>query len=121
MDPLASFVICIFIVKAALDVFRDSMDKMVDKACDEETVRSIEQAALDTRGVERVGSMKTRLFGSRIYVDLEIEADKSLMLEQAFTIAKEVHDTIEAKIPAGQTLFGTGESRRRHRPEGKEN
>ena len=56
------------------------MDKMVDKACDEETVRSIEQAALDTRGVERVGSMKTRLFGSRIYVDLEIEADKSLML-----------------------------------------
>ena len=28
--------------------------------------------------------MKTRLFGSRIYVDLEIEADKSLMLEQAF-------------------------------------
>ena len=37
MDPLASFVICIFIVKAALDVFRDSMDKMVDKACDEET------------------------------------------------------------------------------------
>ena len=99
MDPLASFVICIFIVKAALDVFRDSMDKMVDKACDEETVRSIEQAALDTRGVERVGSMKTRLFGSRIYVDLEIEADKSLMLEQAFTIAKEVHDTIEARFP----------------------
>ncbi len=88
MDPLASFIICIFIVKAALDVFRDSMDKMVDKACDDETVRSIEQAVLDTRGVERVGSMKTRLFGSRIYVDLEIEADKSLMLEQAFGIAK---------------------------------
>ena len=48
MDPLASFIICIFIVKAALDVFRDSMDKMVDKACDDETVRSIEQAVLDT-------------------------------------------------------------------------
>lgn len=99
MDPLASFIICIFIVKAALDVFRDSMDKMVDKACDDETVRSIEQAVLDTRGVERVGSMKTRLFGSRIYVDLEIEADKSLMLEQAFGIAKEVHDTIEERFP----------------------
>lgn len=99
MDPLASFIICIFIVKAALDVFRDSMDKMVDKACDEETLRSIEQVVLDTRGVERLGSMKTRLFGSRIYVDLEIEADKGLMLEQAFGIAKEVHDTIEARFP----------------------
>ena len=99
MDPLASFIICIFIVKAALDVFRDSMDKMVDKACDEETVKDIERVVLDIRGVECVVSMKTRLFGSRIYVDLEIEADKSLMLEQAFTIAKEVHDTIEARFP----------------------
>ena len=57
------------------------------------------QELLDTRGVERVGSMKTRLFGSRIYVDLEIEADKSLMQEQAFGIAKEVHDTIEERFP----------------------
>ena len=46
MDPLASFIICIFIVKAALDVFRDSMDKMVDKACDEETVKDIERVVL---------------------------------------------------------------------------
>ena len=99
MDPLASFIICIFIVKAALDVFRDSMDKMVDKACDEETVKDIERVVLDIRGVECVVSMKTRLFGSRIYVDLEIEADKSLMLEQAFAIAKEVHDSIEKRFP----------------------
>ena len=66
---------------------------------DEETVKDIERVVLDIRGVECVVSMKTRLFGSRIYVDLEIEADKSLMLEQAFAIAKEVHDSIEKRFP----------------------
>ena len=30
MDPLASLVICVFIEKAALDIFKDAIDKMVD-------------------------------------------------------------------------------------------
>ncbi len=37
MDSVASVVICIFIVKAAVDIFRDAVDKMVDRSCDEET------------------------------------------------------------------------------------
>ncbi|MCI5731796.1 MAG: cation diffusion facilitator family transporter, partial [Eubacterium sp.] len=37
LDPIASVVICIFIEKAALDIFMDAVNKMVDKACDEET------------------------------------------------------------------------------------
>lgn len=35
MDPLASIVICFFIGKAAYDIFKDAMDKMVDRSCDE--------------------------------------------------------------------------------------
>lgn len=34
LDPIASVVICLFILKAAIDVFRDAVDKMVDKSCD---------------------------------------------------------------------------------------
>ena len=37
LDPLASVVICAFIAKAAFDIFRDAVDKMVDHSCDEET------------------------------------------------------------------------------------
>lgn len=99
MDPLASFVICIFIGKAALDIFKDSMDKMVDKACDEDMARSMETAALGVSGVEQVDAMKTRLFGSKVYVDIEVGADKSISLEQAYEIALKVHDTIERGFP----------------------
>ena len=33
-EPLASLVICVFILKAAYDCFRDAAQKMVDRACD---------------------------------------------------------------------------------------
>ena len=68
MDPAASLVICIFIGKAALDVLRDSLNQMVDKACDDETSDSIRMAALRSDGVERVDGLKTRLFGPKVYV-----------------------------------------------------
>ena len=35
LDPIASVVICILIVKAAIDIFRDAIDRMVDHSCDE--------------------------------------------------------------------------------------
>ena len=34
-DAVASLCICFFIEKAAYDIFKDAIDKMVDKACDE--------------------------------------------------------------------------------------
>lgn len=37
MDSIASLVIFVFIIKAAYDIFKDAMDKMVDHSCDEET------------------------------------------------------------------------------------
>ena len=43
MDPLASLVICVFIEKAALDIFKDAINKMVDKACDEDTEQAIRE------------------------------------------------------------------------------
>ena len=44
MDSVASLVIFVFIAKAAYDIFKDAIDKMVDHSCDEET----EQKLYDT-------------------------------------------------------------------------
>jgi len=38
LDPIASIVICLMILKAAFDIVKDALDKMVDKSCDDETV-----------------------------------------------------------------------------------
>ena len=99
LDPLASVVICGFIVKAAWDIFRDAVDKMVDHSCDEETELAIREMALGCEKVERIDLMRTREFGNRLYIEMEIAVDGSLPLREAHDAAEEVHDRIERAFP----------------------
>ncbi|GLB30264.1 cation diffusion facilitator transporter [Lacrimispora amygdalina] len=99
LDPLASMVICIFIGKAAIDIFRDSMDKMIDKSCDEETVRKMSEFAMSIMGVKRIDDIRTRMFGAKVYVDIEIAAEGKLELVRSHEIAEKVHLCIEEHFP----------------------
>ena len=99
LDTVASLVICAFIMKAAVDIFKDAVNKLVDHACSEETERAIASCAAAQDGVMEVGLLQTRMFGNRIYVDIEIVADASLSLQQAHSIAQRVHDAIEKQFP----------------------
>ena len=97
-DPIASVIICIFILKAAFEIFMDSINKMTDKACDDETIEIIRTLILKQEGVLGIDQIKTRLFGDRVYVDVEIQADGNIPLKQAHDIAHNVHDAIENNI-----------------------
>ena len=99
MEPIASIVICVFSEKAAFDIFKDAIDKMVDKACDEQTEEALRNCALNTKGVERVDLLKTRIFGNKVYVEMEIGADENLSLKDSHAIAENVHDAIEQGWP----------------------
>lgn len=94
-DPLASVIICVFIVKAAYDIFMDAINKMLDTACDKETVGRMRDIILSQEGVTGIDQMQTRLFGARIYVDVEIAANRHMTLSEAHTIAEQVHEAIE--------------------------
>ena len=99
LDPLASVVICVFIAKAAYDIFRDAMDKMVDHSCDEETENAIRLCAIEQKEVERIDLLRTREFGNRIYIEMEIAVDGDLPLRQAHAVAETIHDEIEKRFP----------------------
>ena len=99
LDSVASVVICVFIVKAAYDIFMDAIDKMIDKACDEETEQQLRDCATAVDGVEGIDLLMTRVFGNKIYVDIEIEANGDKTLREAHEIAETVHDSIEKNFP----------------------
>ncbi|SEU31448.1 cation diffusion facilitator family transporter [Lacrimispora sphenoides] len=99
LDPVASVVICLFIGKAAVDVFRDAMDKMVDKACDDETIQKMKESALAVMGVKQIDDIRTRMFGAKVYVDIEIAAKGNLFLVDSHEIAENVHLSIEKHFP----------------------
>ena len=99
LDPFASVVICIFICKAAIDIFKDAVDKMVDHSSSDEVEGDIRNRAFSHKGVERIDLLRTREFGNRIYIELEISVNGKLPLIEAHEIAKNVHDDIEASFP----------------------
>mgnify|MGYP002513929674 CR=1 FL=1 len=99
MDPIASLFIFWFIAKAALDIFKDAIDKMIDRSCDEETEKHIRECVMKTENVIGIELLKTRIFGNKIYVDVEIKVDSIYTLEEAHLIAKAVHNTIEETFP----------------------
>ncbi|MCI9674576.1 MAG: cation transporter [Lachnospiraceae bacterium] len=95
MDSAASLVIFLFIVKAAFDIFKDAIDKMVDHSCDEETEKQIFDCVMENENVLGIDLLQTRIFGNKIYVDVEIQVDGSYTLREAHNIAESVHKKIE--------------------------
>ncbi len=99
LERLASLLICLFILKAAVDIFREAVDKTVDRACDGETQARLLAQIEAQPGVLGVDLLQTRQFGSAIYVDAEIAVDGALTLHQAHAIAECVHDAVESAEP----------------------
>lgn len=95
MDSVASLVIFIFIAKAAYDIFKDAMDKMVDHSCDEDTEKEIYDSVMSHSEVLGIDLLQTRIFGNKIYVDVEIQVNASYTLQEAHQIAEELHENIE--------------------------
>lgn len=100
LDPIISVLICAFIIKAALHIFMDAVKKITDEACDKETLDRIRSIIQRQRGVLGIDSLKTRVFGDRVYVDVEILADGRITLSEAHIIAEAVHSSIEKELPS---------------------
>ncbi len=98
MDSAASLVIFVFIAKAAFDIFKDAVDKMVDHSCDEETERQIYDCVMENELVLGIDLLQTRIFGNKIYVDVEIQVDGLYSLQEAHEIAELVHERIEQEF-----------------------
>jgi cation diffusion facilitator family transporter len=95
LDSVASVIICIFIEKAAIDIFRDAIGKLVDKSAKPEEVEAIKKTILSIPEVKGIDDVKTRLFGNKVYVDVEIALDGNETLYKAHATAEKVHDAIE--------------------------
>ena len=95
LDPVMGCVIGVVIIKVSYDIAKESVDKMVDKACDDDTVDALKKEVEKVPGVKELDIIKTRMFGTKIYVEIEISVDGNMILKDAHDIAEQVHDNIE--------------------------
>ncbi len=99
LDHVATLFICLIIIKLSFEILYDALQRLVDHASSEAIESKIIKLVLSDQDVISLDSLKTRLFGSKIYVDLEIGCLETLSLKEAHTIAHRIHDQLEQEIP----------------------
>ena len=99
MDPIASLIICLLILKVAFDIIRDALSKMLDTSASGAIEHRLRDFIAGQEGVERVDLLRTRQFGNKIYVDLEIAVESDISLLDAHGIAERVHGAVEKEFP----------------------
>lgn len=99
MDTLASLFICLFILKVSYDIMRDTFSKLLDTSCGTEYERRLSGFISAQSDVVKIDLLQTRMFGNKIYVDLEISLNGFLSLKEAHEIAENVHAAVEREFP----------------------
>lgn len=95
MDSAASVVICIFIMKVAYDITKDALVKMLDTSCGADYEKKLTEDILAQEDVLRVDMLRSRMFGNKVYIDLEISVDGDKSLWEAHEVAERVHRNVE--------------------------
>jgi cation diffusion facilitator family transporter len=95
VESIAVLVVAVMIFKVAFDIARPAIWQLTDRAADEKTSDRIRKIAHEVSGVESIDCLRTRMFGSKIFVDIEVAVDGNLTTIQSHGIAQEVHDTLE--------------------------
>lgn len=95
LDSVASVVICIFIVKVAYDISKDALVKMLDTSCGEDYENKLKEYISKQKDVVGVDMLRSRMFGNKVYIDLEISVDGDKSLREAHEVAERVHQDVE--------------------------
>lgn len=99
LDPIAGIIVSVLIIRVGFEILMQGLNQLVDRAADGDTIKNIEKNIESVKGVLRVDDVKTRLHGSRLYVDVEISVDSSMTVGEGHSIAETVHKNIEKTIP----------------------
>lgn len=99
LDPIASVVIAVLILRSSLVVLKSAVNVLMDVSVDDLTQRHLEQAILSNPHVQRVDLLRTRSVGAGFYVEVEICCCRHLRLYEAHGVAEEIHDRIEKEFP----------------------
>lgn len=99
LDPVASVVIAVLILRSSLVVLKSAVNVLMDVSVDDLTKGHLEQAILSNPHVQRIDLLRTRSVGAGFYVEVEICCCRHLRLHEAHDVAEEIHDRIEKEFP----------------------
>lgn len=98
LDPIAGIIVSLMVIKVAFDLYIKSVKELVDESANEEIILKIKELTNSIQGVLGIKDIRTRIFGNRIFVDLEIYVNPNISVKAGHDIAEMVHDKLEKDI-----------------------
>ena len=94
LDPVASVVVGLFIIKVSFFLLRDGIGDLMEQSLPDEVEQEILQLAASVEGVEEPHDLCTRRIGNHYAIELHILMDGDIPLREAHDKASEVEDLL---------------------------
>ncbi len=99
LEPVANVFICALICKTAWDILSDALKQMMDTSCGKTFEQELTDYVARQEDVLHIDMVRSRMFGDRVYVDMEIGVDGTRSLADAHAVAERVHNSVERDFP----------------------
>ena len=104
LDPIASLLVSVYILKSTWHLFRGSFDNLMDKELSDEERDRIGQLILGVTGALGFHDLRTRRSGARRFVDVHLEIDRTVSFVDAHRIAEEVTLAVEQGVKSTRII-----------------
>ena len=96
LDPVASVIVGLFIVKVAVFLLRDGIGDLMEQSLPDEVEDEILQLAASVPGVAEPHELRTRRIGNHYAIELHIMMDGDMTLREAHNKADEVENLLRS-------------------------
>lgn len=96
LDPIASVIVGLFIIKVAVFLLRDGIGDLMEHSLPDEVENEILQLAASVEGVAEPHDLRTRRIGDHYAIELHILMDGNITLSKAHDKASEVEELLRS-------------------------
>ena len=104
-DPIAGILVALIIIYSAVQIARQSIDRLMDRELPDEERRRIAEIATGHPKVAACHDLRTRSAGLDTFIQLHIEMDGALTLNEAHEICDAVEADIMAAYPNAEVII----------------
>ena len=94
LDPVASVIVGLFIIKVSVDLLRNGIGDLMEQSLPDDVETEILQLAASVPGIEQPHDLRTRRIGNHYAIELHILMDGDIPLREAHDKASEIEDLI---------------------------
>ena len=96
LDPAASIIVGLFIVKVSIDLLRNGIGDLMEQSLPDDVEDEILQLAASVPGVEKPHALRTRRIGNHYAIEFHILMDGDIPLREAHDKASEVENLLRS-------------------------